>query len=122
MTTYEDARWESRLPYFENNETWSLVDFLNWSIVFANNFGNKQDEHLLYKICLEKLRLNPQLLKSCSSELVENLVSDCINSFEVCFFCFEIVANARMSPKLLWMSLENAFCCSLFINSRECIG
>ncbi|CAG8539147.1 14211_t:CDS:2 [Gigaspora rosea] len=35
MTTYEDARWESRLPYFENNETWSLINFLSWSMVFA---------------------------------------------------------------------------------------
>src|SRR5688572_29768343 len=111
MTTYKDARWESRLPYFENNETWSLIDFLQWSIVFAKSFEDKQDEHLLYKVCLEKLRLKPQLLKSCSSELVEKLVSNCISSFEVwnlfLFVCFEIVANARMSPKLLWMSLEN---------------
>ncbi|CAI2179436.1 18887_t:CDS:2 [Funneliformis geosporum] len=82
MTTYEDARWESRLPYFENNETWSLIDFLQWSIVFAKSFGDKQDEHLLYKVCLEKLRLKPQLLKSCSSELVDKLVSNCISSFE----------------------------------------
>ncbi|CAG8705149.1 2964_t:CDS:10 [Funneliformis mosseae] len=82
MTTYKDARWESRLPYFENNETWSLIDFLQWSIVFAKSFGDKQDEHLLYKVCLEKLRLKPQLLKSCSSELVEKLVSNCISSFE----------------------------------------
>ncbi|CAG8745754.1 17313_t:CDS:2 [Cetraspora pellucida] len=81
MTTNEDVRWESRLTYFELNEAWCLVDFLNWSIAYANSFGSKQDEHLLYKICLEKISLNPQLLKSCSSELVKKLVSNCINSF-----------------------------------------
>ena len=81
-------RWESRLPYFESNEMWSLIDFLQWSIVFAKSFGDKQNEHLLYKVCLEKLHLKPQLLKSCNSELIEKLVSDCISLFKVwVFFC-----------------------------------
>jgi len=80
------ARWEFRLPYFENNKTWRLIDFLEWSIEFAKDFGNKQDEHLLYKICLEKLRLNPQLLKSHNNEnneLVQQLAQCCLKSFLV---------------------------------------
>ncbi|CAG8736707.1 1972_t:CDS:2, partial [Acaulospora morrowiae] len=82
MTTSE-TRWESRLPYFENNETWKLIDFLQWSIAFTEDFGDKQDEHLLYKVCLEKLRLKPQLLKSRDGELVQQLVSCCMKSFEM---------------------------------------
>ncbi|CAG8448391.1 11426_t:CDS:2, partial [Acaulospora colombiana] len=63
----------------------TLVYFLiskTMSIAFAEDFGDKQDEHLLYKVCLEKLRLKPQLFKSRDGELVQQLVSCCMKSFE----------------------------------------
>ncbi|CAG8466883.1 3832_t:CDS:2 [Scutellospora calospora] len=82
MTTQEDARWKSRLPYFQNNETWSLIDFLQWSIVYAKDFGKKEEEHRTYKICLEQLTQSPHLLKSHGSKPVQRLASLCLKSLE----------------------------------------
>ncbi|CAG8761622.1 5081_t:CDS:1, partial [Dentiscutata heterogama] len=78
----EDARWKSRLPYFQNNETWSLIDFLQWSIVYAKDFGKKEEEHRTYKICLEQLTQSPHLLKSHGSKPVQRLASLCLKSLE----------------------------------------
>ncbi|CAG8554130.1 2567_t:CDS:10 [Funneliformis mosseae] len=44
--TDENARWKSRLPYFLNKEKWSLIDFLQWSIVFVKDFEKKDEEQI----------------------------------------------------------------------------
>ncbi len=83
MDSIKNTRWEHRLAYFKENRTWSLVEFLQWGIVYANDFGEKQDEHLLYKICLEQLSRNPQLLETSDNKSVTQLVSQCLDTFEV---------------------------------------
>ncbi|CAG8636599.1 4827_t:CDS:2, partial [Funneliformis caledonium] len=80
--TDENARWKSRLPYFLNNEKWSLIDFLQWSIVFVKDFEKKDEEHRVYKICLEQLHRNPHFLNSRDRNFVQQLTSQCLNSFE----------------------------------------
>ncbi|GET03382.1 C2H2-type zinc finger transcription factor [Rhizophagus clarus] len=82
MNSIKNTRWERRLAYFKENRTWSLVEFLQWSIVYANEFGEKQDEHLLYKICLEQLSRNPQLLETSDDKSVTQLASQCLDTFE----------------------------------------
>ena len=74
---------KSRIPYFENNVTWDLLDFLHWSVLVTKDFGNKEEEHRKYKIYLEKFIQDPHLIESHSSELVQKLASDCLKSFEV---------------------------------------
>lgn len=81
MTDHENT-WNYRLPYFKN-KTWNLMEFLQWGILYANNFGEKQDEHLLYKICLKQLSQNPQLLETNDIESVRQLALQCLKTFEV---------------------------------------
>ncbi|RHZ78182.1 hypothetical protein Glove_166g132 [Diversispora epigaea] len=82
LTTQESEYWTLRLPYFENNKTWSLVDFLQWSIVFVNDFGKKESEHRTYKICLERLAESPELLKSHNNKSARELALRCLESYE----------------------------------------
>ena len=86
MTNYENTLWKCRLIYFQENKTWSLLEFLQWSIVYANDFNEKQDEHLLYKICLEQLSINPQLIEANDSNesiIIRQLALQCLKTFEV---------------------------------------
>ncbi|CAJ0644059.1 7085_t:CDS:2 [Entrophospora sp. SA101] len=85
MTNYENTRWKCRLIYFQENKSWNLLEFLQWSIVYANDFNEKQDEHLLYKICLEKLSINPQLIETNDSNesiIIRQLALQCLETFE----------------------------------------
>ncbi|CAJ0883199.1 20596_t:CDS:10 [Entrophospora sp. SA101] len=73
------------LIYFQENKSWNLLEFLQWSIVYANDFNEKQDEHLLYKICLEKLSINPQLIETNDSNesiIIRQLALQCLETFE----------------------------------------
>ncbi|CAG8779294.1 16688_t:CDS:2 [Dentiscutata erythropus] len=59
----------TRLHYFENNISWSLESFLQWSLFYANDFdGNKDKEHRIYKTHLEAIYNDPNLLKNRDSE------------------------------------------------------
>ncbi|CAG8795507.1 4459_t:CDS:2, partial [Gigaspora margarita] len=82
MTTQKSNRWILRLPYFEKNKMWSLIDFLHWSIVFISNFGKKEEEHRRYKICLEQLAKGPELLKSHNNQSAQKLALRCLESYE----------------------------------------
>ena len=58
----------TRLHYFKNNISWSLENFLKWSMFYANDFGNKDSEHRIYKTYLKMIYNNPNLLTSRGSE------------------------------------------------------
>ncbi|CAI2197196.1 5428_t:CDS:2, partial [Funneliformis geosporum] len=56
MSSYGNTRWKFRLPYFQENEKWNLVEFLQWSMIqYPNDFGNKEEEHRTYKICCVRI-------------------------------------------------------------------
>ncbi|CAG8615476.1 14171_t:CDS:2 [Cetraspora pellucida] len=82
MTAQKSNQWILRLPYFEKNKTWSLIEFLCWSIVFISDFGKKEEEHRRYKICLEQLAKSPELLKSHSNKSAQKLALRCLESYE----------------------------------------
>ncbi|CAG8705420.1 8140_t:CDS:10 [Gigaspora rosea] len=82
MTTQKSNRWIPRLPYFEKNKKWSLLDFLHWSIVFISDFGKKEEEHRRYKICLEQLAKSPELLKSHNNQSAQKVALRCLESYE----------------------------------------
>ncbi|CAI2190278.1 777_t:CDS:2 [Funneliformis geosporum] len=119
MTNYENTLWKCRLIYFQENKTWSLLEFLQWSIVYAKDFNEKQDEHLLYKICLEKLSINPQLIETNDSNesiIIKQLALQYSLDASREVSCYSSVINAestRMSLNSRGMSpLRDASLCS----------
>ena len=78
----------TRLLYFENNILWSLENFLKWSIAYAGNFGNKDNEHRIYKIYLEMIYNDPNLLTSRDNESQRNSAEEALKNFEVRVFYF----------------------------------
>ncbi|CAI2194890.1 258_t:CDS:2, partial [Funneliformis geosporum] len=69
--------------------------FFTVSIVFVNSFEKKEEEHRMYKICLEKLTKSPYLFNSCDSESIQLLASQlksrkvpCCSSVINCLKCY----------------------------------
>ncbi|CAG8598907.1 11844_t:CDS:10 [Diversispora eburnea] len=70
-----------RLHYFENNTSWSLENFLQWSTFYARDFGSKDDEHRIYKTYLENICKDPNLIKSRDNETVRKLAEEALEKF-----------------------------------------
>ncbi|PKC56605.1 hypothetical protein RhiirA1_473753 [Rhizophagus irregularis] len=72
----------TRLLYFNNNISWSLENFLKWSIAYAGDFGNKDNEHRIYKTYLEMIYNDPNLLTSRDNESQRNSAEEALKNFE----------------------------------------
>nr|CAG8503970.1 3932_t:CDS:2 [Entrophospora candida] len=74
----------SRLDYFAEKATWSLIGFLEWCLVNpkGQEFGNKDEIHLTYKINLEDIKNKPELLLLRDSVSVKMLAVEALEKFQ----------------------------------------
>jgi hypothetical protein len=86
-----------RIRYFRTQEDWNLLNFLLWSQKNDLHFGNKEEEHRKYKICLEMLLDGEYRTKA----------QQCLKEFEVCFFQYKrgtprylVYSKARLRPNI----------------------
>ncbi|CAG8512388.1 6209_t:CDS:2, partial [Ambispora leptoticha] len=70
-----------RLHYFKNNTLWSLENFLYWSLFYTHNFGSKDNEYRIYKMYLENIHKDPDLIKSCDNETVQKSAEEALEKF-----------------------------------------
>jgi len=52
-------------------------------LIYATDFGGKDDEHLVYVRFLENIYENPRLLKPHNSEVVQKLAEQALKNFKV---------------------------------------
>ncbi|CAG8707867.1 14952_t:CDS:2, partial [Funneliformis caledonium] len=64
------------------NIAWELVDFLQWSMVYAKDFGSKDKEHRIYKTYLEAINNNPNLLENCNIGATQESARRVLNNFK----------------------------------------
>ncbi|CAG8801331.1 19632_t:CDS:2, partial [Racocetra persica] len=92
----------TRLHYFENNMLWGLESFLQWSLFYANDFsGNKDNEHRIYKIHLEAIYNDPNLLKNRDSESLQKSAEDALKNFKKETDSVRVAEFWRESPSFL---------------------
>ncbi|CAJ0828469.1 9756_t:CDS:2 [Entrophospora sp. SA101] len=74
----------SRLDYFAEKATWSLIGFLGWCLVNPKEleFGKKDEIHLTYKINLEDIKNKPELLLLRDSVSVKMLAVEALEKFQ----------------------------------------
>ncbi|CAH1758472.1 6412_t:CDS:2, partial [Entrophospora sp. SA101] len=72
----------SRLHYFKNNVSWDLEGFLNWSMFYATDFGNKDMEHRAYRTYLEAILNDPKLLEPRDGETARELAEEALKEFK----------------------------------------
>ncbi|CAI2198029.1 8000_t:CDS:2, partial [Funneliformis geosporum] len=70
------------LPYFVSNVAWELAYFLQWSMVYAKDFGSKDEEHRIYKLHLEAINKNPNLLENRDIEKTLGSARRALNNFK----------------------------------------
>ncbi|CAG8513839.1 10694_t:CDS:2 [Dentiscutata heterogama] len=91
----------TRLYYFENNISWSLESFLQWSLFYANDFdGNKDKEHRIYKTHLEAIYNDPNLLKNRDSESLQKS-AEALKNFKMEADSVQVGEFWKKSPSFL---------------------